>query len=1241
MTTSPPSSSEQSASQAFTRLHPAMQRWVHEQGWTTLHDAQERAICPILDAEQDVIISAATAAGKTEAAFLPICSALAHERDTAASAPTADPWEGHDPWAPKAATPPRGIEVLYLSPLKALINDQYDRLELICVRAGVAVHRWHGDVDGGEKRKTVKNPSGVLLITPESLEAQFVNRGNEMPALFAGLRYVVVDELHSFLATPRGAQLQSLLNRIELAIRRRPPRIGLSATLGDMSAATAFLRPTNPDNVLVVESTSDGQELKLQLRGYRAAAPELRGRQLRAAEAGGEIVEIEQLVNGDRLDIAEHLFKTLRGRDNLVFANARSQVETYADLLARRCERANVANEFWPHHGSLSKDVREVVEAQLKDRTRPVTAVCTSTLEMGIDIGSIDSVAQIGPPPSVASLRQRLGRAGRRGEPAVLRMYVTEDEIDIRSAPADELRCGLVQTIAMVRLLLDRWLEPPDAAGLNLSTLIQQVLSTIAQHGGASAAELHGALCGPGPFQDADPSRFGRLLRAMAAQDLIGQASDGLLLHGQVGERAVNHYSFYSAFQTSEEWRLVADGRPLGTLPITQPLVVDGLLIFAGRRWRITGVDTTGRVVELTRAAGGVPPNFGGEAALVGDRVREEMVAVYQGTDVPAWLDAEAKTLLEEGRQAWRRLDLDRHVLVAAGNDTIILPWVGDRGLSTAVLALATQGLKVSVDGPTLTATDCSPAQVVDAVRALLANPAPEPIEFARKVENFEVDKWDWTLDAELAAEATAARLIDVAGAWRVLSAVDARPEPKLDSTDDGPTPPPAQNAPAARTPAPDSLLGHLLGTGERLAVIDVETTGRYSKDRVVEVAIITIDEHGDVVEVFETLINPGRDVGPTWLHQVTAEMVADAPNFYDVAHHVAARLDGAIVVGHNLPFDQRMLSNELAGAGIFVHWGEGLDTLKVTGCKLGIACAENGVEFDGVAHSAMVDAHATAGLLRSVARAFSGPGAPAKARPIEVRPIRIHTRSGSSQADEPAPYLVALAAGIHAAPDVAPYIVLLDQALADLKLTSEERAELAEVAEELGLNSEQITRAHREFINSLIDAALNDHIVTESEYDQLCCAAQLLDIDVSVVAQRTDGYRSAGHNLTLTEGMQVCFTGSATGPDGQELPRSELERLARDLGLVPTKNVTAKACDLLIASDPSSRSGKAGKARKFGIPVASVTDFIASDALGPVLAVTRMESSGTALVCVECGASWVASRSSSRPLCTDCRVTP
>lgn len=771
--TSPLSGSEPTSSSSFTQLHPALQRWVYDEKWVTLHDAQERAIAPILAGDRDVVISAATAAGKTEAAFLPILSTLALDRDERSGAAAPDPWLQYDPWNPPAPVAASGVEVLCVSPLKALINDQFGRLEQMAERADVQVHRWHGDVAGSAKAKLRRNPSGVLIITPESLEAMFVNRGSQIATMFAGLRYVVIDELHSFLSSARGAQLQSLLNRVELVLRRQVPRIGLSATLGDLGAAATFLRPTNPDEVVIIAAPSDGQELQLQLRGYRQVAPAITKKTAAKLEAAGETIVVEDITDGDKLEIAEHIYRTLRGSDNLVFANARSSVEIYADLLRRRSEADRVADEFFPHHGSLSKDAREDVELMLNDRTRPATAVCTSTLEMGIDIGTVTSVAQVGPPPSVASLRQRLGRSGRRDEPAVMRMYVTEPELDPRSSPVDQLRCNLVQSVAMVRLLLGHWLEPPDAGGLNLSTLIQQVLSTIAQVGGAKPDELYRGLCGPGPFGAVDQKMFVRLLRVMKDTDLIIQSSDGLVLHGEVGERIVNHYSFYAAFDTPEEWQLFASGRPLGSMPIVNPLVIGGFLIFSGRRWQITAVDVEQHIVELTRSAAGVPPTFTSSDSLVHDRVREEMVAVYRDTDVPGWLSSGARRLLEEARDSWVRFRLDDRVLFESGKTTVVLPWVGDRALVTAALALRGMGLEASTAGPELD-VESSSNHLINTSQKILDGPPLDAVALATWMENTRSDKWDWVLDDTLAAESAAARVLDVAGATRVLSAIAA-----------------------------------------------------------------------------------------------------------------------------------------------------------------------------------------------------------------------------------------------------------------------------------------------------------------------------------------------------------------------------------------------------------------------------------------------------------------------------------
>lgn len=781
MTTSAISVSETAAdpSAAFTRLHPRIQRWIYDQGWTSLHDAQERAIGPILDGDRDVIIAAATAAGKTEAAFLPVLSNLADAIDRISPVQQA-PWTDYDPWAEPATGTPVGVQVLYVSPMKALINDQHGRLAQICERVDIPVHRWHGDVSAAAKQKLVADPCGVLLITPESLEALFVNRGPLAPRLFAGLDYIVIDELHSFLATQRGVQLQSLMNRVELAIRRRPPRIGLSATLGDMAQAAAYLRPTDPEQVLVVESKSDGRELMLQLRGYVADWPTARVEDEKERTVDPAPVDSA----GHAQEIAAHLFRHLRGNDNLVFANTRNHVETYADLLARRSDRERVPNEFWPHHGNLSKGLRETIETNLKDRTRPATAVSTSTLELGIDIGSVASVAQIGPPPSVASLWQRLGRSGRRHDPAVLRLYVTEPPLDERSSPVDGLRCNLVQTTAMVRLMLGQWLETADDPGFNYSTLVQQIMSVIAQHGGATAADLYGALCGPGPFRLVNQGRFARLLRAMASHDLLIQASDGLLLFGTAGERQVNHYRFYAAFHTADEWRVVNRGQTLGTLPIYQPLRQGVLLIFGGKRWEVTRVDRSARVVELERSAGGVPHFSGGHGPAVSDRVRAEMAAVYRSSDIPAWLDPVAQRLLSEGRAAYRRLRLADTTVVTDESGVLLFPWAGDRALYTAAMALMDQGLQASVEGPAIRIVKSGADEVSAIVDRLLANPPPAPEALAAVVENREIDKWDRVLDETLACESAGARLFKIDGAWALFARVapDLAETPKQNS---------------------------------------------------------------------------------------------------------------------------------------------------------------------------------------------------------------------------------------------------------------------------------------------------------------------------------------------------------------------------------------------------------------------------------------------------------------------------
>ena len=722
MSSQPSTSDRRSAS--FDLLSEPVRRWVWLKGWDELRDIQEQAIPALIDGTADVIIAAATAGGKTEAAFLPIISRI-------------------------AGSAPRGFKALYISPLKALINDQFRRLDDLCEAVELPVHRWHGDVSAAAKMKARRNPGGVVLITPESLEALFVRRGVEIAGLFAPLEVVVIDELHAFLGQERGIQLQSLLHRLEVVLGRPVRRAGLSATIGDMGLAKEFLRPGATD-VVVLQSRADGQTLQLQLRGYEKEEPPPgadKGVQDAAADDETKTAFMRR--------IAEHIFDKLRGSHSLIFAGSRGNVELYADMLRRLSEKLGVPEEFYPHHANLSRVHREFVEQRLRDGNLPTSAVCTSTLELGIDIGAIESVAQIGAPWSVASLRQRLGRSGRREDkPAVIRLYIAERAWRHDLHPADALRCELVQAVAMVRLLIGGWCEPPDLGALHLSTLVHQVLALISQYGGISAARAYDVLCRTGPFGGVEPKLFADVLRAIGAPDiqLIEQSSDGTLLLGEIGERIVDNYDFYAVFQTPEEYRIICDGKELGTLPVVTVIVPGMTIIFSGRRWQVHEVDDRDKTILVAPSSAGVPPLFGGEGGELDDAVVAEMRRVYEGDEVPAFLAAKARGLLEEARRGYEKLELRRVPMIEQSGTSFLFPWAGTKACGTLVLALKDCGLVASMRGIIIEIERTPLSTIKNALKQLAASRAPDGEHLASKVANLQREKYDRFLSQRLLA---------------------------------------------------------------------------------------------------------------------------------------------------------------------------------------------------------------------------------------------------------------------------------------------------------------------------------------------------------------------------------------------------------------------------------------------------------------------------------------------------------
>jgi len=661
--------------------------------------------------------------------------------------------------AATAGAGPRGL-ILYVAPVKALINDQVARLHIFCDRMDIPVYPWHGDVGQTSRKKFFADPRGVVLITPESLESLLFRRGAELRQLFAGLQAVVADELHAFIGNVRGCQLQSLLHRLEAQLGRRVQRIGLSATLGDMGLAAEFLRPGHGKAVHII--VSPGEKRHLQLAVKAILQPNA------VAQTGQDA----------HWTIADELFERLRGANYLVFPAGVGMVEFYADALRKRCEAAGLPVTYFPHHGRLAKSEREETESELKRGNLAVSAICTTTLEMGIDIGAINGVVQIGAPQTVASLCQRIGRAGRReGDVAVLWQYCVAETLSPGADVLASLYQDLVQAVAVVQLFLEKWYEPPQVGALNYSTLVQQVLSLVGERHGITAAQAYQCLCKTGPFNAVSEADFITLLRAMAEQDLLMQDANKLLLHGAKGEKLVNHYSFYATFPDSQEYRLRHSGKELGTLPLQSTAAPDDVVTFGGRRWRIEAIDHHKRLVDLVASGMGKLPRTYGSGLPVHERVRQQMRLVLAASDVPNWLDATARSLLRDAQRQFQALQLnDRHYVVD-GASVYWFIWQGDLVQDALCVLLRHHGFTASNAGICMQVSGTSVELVMAALSHISGQPCPQPDQVLVRRDIHDVEKWDWVLPDDLLLATYASRMLNLRAAHGLCCEYRVRPQ--------------------------------------------------------------------------------------------------------------------------------------------------------------------------------------------------------------------------------------------------------------------------------------------------------------------------------------------------------------------------------------------------------------------------------------------------------------------------------
>lgn len=716
-----------STTSPVTQLAPIIIKWLNRQGWTNLHDVQERAIQPIIKGDRDVIISAATASGKTEAAFLPACSKILQKKQC------------------------EGVQIIYISPLKALINDQYKRLDDLGEYSGIKVTPWHGDINDSYKKNLFQKPTGILLITPESLESLLLNHREWCAQNFTNLSYFIIDEFHAFIGTERGYQLLSQLHRIEVLVKHQICRIALSATLSNIRSVQTWLRPNSNQQTEIIESTQTKKKILLQIRGYDFPHP------IRDSIEGIKDYEL----------ISQDIFKLLRGSTNLVFTNSRAKTEYIATALTKLSEQSFVPLEFFPHHGSLSKELREQIENRLKEGKLPTTAICTQTLELGIDIGDVSSIAQINAPQSVASLRQRIGRSGRRERDAILRLFVPETITNgNRTTLFEQMRDETFLSAAMLELVLNRWFEPPVEKEFSFSTLIQQILSVIAQYGSVTALSLWKLLCETGPFNLVTQKIFAQLLKSLASNCLITQMRDKNITLGYEGEKLVSRYGFYSTFRAQEEYTIENNGNKIGTIPLNQPLSTGDTFLFAGKGWEVVFFNNEQHQISVKPYKDNTEPLLlDGTSGKIHNGVREKMFELYNSNTIPKYLNKTAIRHFEEGRKQFRYLELDKKSYIVGLDGLYLFPWKGDRIMHTITQMLKNNGISAKKYGAYIQLPKCSNETFKKVVKEILISPVPQETELASSIANLEYEKYDCYLSKDLLQLGYSYRNFDINGA--------------------------------------------------------------------------------------------------------------------------------------------------------------------------------------------------------------------------------------------------------------------------------------------------------------------------------------------------------------------------------------------------------------------------------------------------------------------------------------------
>lgn len=627
----------------FYRLAPFVQEFIYKKRWESLRPAQIEACNICFHTPHHMLIAAGTASGKTEAAFFPALTEL-HER------------------------PSKSVGILYIGPLKALINDQFERLKDLLSEGSIPVWHWHGDVPQAEKTRLMRSPSGVLQITPESLEGLLMNRPNAIPALFHDLRYVIIDEVHAFMGADRGIQVLSELARIERMAGCKPRRVGLSATLSDYDAATAWLAAGTGQGVDVVASPG-GRKLRLRVEHF--SFPDARDEE-----------QAEHLHNARKV-YYDFIYESTHRKKALIFTNSRTDAEVTILEMRRVAARRQERDVFHVHHGSISAMLREETEAALRTGAGPAVAAATVTLELGIDLGELERVVQLGAPYSASSFVQRLGRSGRREDMASEMLFVCPEEEDEEAQLPARMPWTLMRAIAVIELYVKtKWVEPLEARKMPMGVLYHQTMSMLKSMGEAEPKELAEAMLSLAPFAHIRAEQYQLFLNYLIETDHLQWTEDRTLIIGLTGEKTVNNYRFYAVFKDDEEHKVLNGSEEIGSITTVPP--PGYCFSLAGKLWKVEEVDHKHKSVYVKAAKGKVDTLWLGAGGDIHTTVVQKMREVLSDTVIYPYLSPQAVNRLERARRLARESGLLKQVVIPAGGDSLyVLPWVGSKSFRT------------------------------------------------------------------------------------------------------------------------------------------------------------------------------------------------------------------------------------------------------------------------------------------------------------------------------------------------------------------------------------------------------------------------------------------------------------------------------------------------------------------------------------------------------------------------------